>query len=160
MFRHSLLHFVTWISLHLGKIRQNVLLKSVQNVCKVVIMFGTNSAGICRQALVIAVFVCTSLPDNAIIISKAPDHVIYIFHSKKRFNSANSHNIELPHDKTNKMTCTQWRLKSAWASAQSDQSIRYAHEETLGPLLLLLSAYQTGQMPRLMCVFAGHTSFF
>ena len=26
------------------------------------------------------------------------------------------------HDKTNKMMCTQWRLRSAWASAQSDQS--------------------------------------
>ena len=31
--------------------------------------------------------------------------------------------IEPPHDKTNKiMMCAQWRLRSAWASAQSDQS--------------------------------------
>ena len=31
--------------------------------------------------------------------------------------------FEPPHDKTNKMMCTQRRLKSAWASAQSDQSL-------------------------------------
>ena len=31
--------------------------------------------------------------------------------------------------------CAQRRLKSAWASAQSDQSLRCPHEETLGHLL-------------------------
>ena len=31
--------------------------------------------------------------------------------------------------------CTQQRLRSAWASAQSDQSLRCPHEETLGPQL-------------------------
>ena len=29
----------------------------------------------------------------------------------------------------------QWRLRSAWASAQSDQRLRCPHEETFGPLL-------------------------
>ena len=29
--------------------------------------------------------------------------------------------------------CVQWRFRSAWASAQSDQSLRCPHEETLGP---------------------------
>ena len=29
--------------------------------------------------------------------------------------------------------CTQWRHRSAWASAQSDQSLRCPHEESLGP---------------------------
>ena len=29
--------------------------------------------------------------------------------------------------------CAQWRLRSAWASAQSDQSLRCPHEESLGP---------------------------
>ena len=29
--------------------------------------------------------------------------------------------------------CAQWRLRSAWASAQSDQSLRWLHEEALGP---------------------------
>ena len=28
--------------------------------------------------------------------------------------------------------CAQWRLRSAWASAQSDQSLRCLHEECLG----------------------------
>ena len=31
--------------------------------------------------------------------------------------------------------CAQRRLRSAWASAQSDQSLRCPHEETLGPKL-------------------------
>ena len=29
--------------------------------------------------------------------------------------------------------CGKQRLRSAWASAQSDQSLRYPHEESLGP---------------------------
>ena len=33
--------------------------------------------------------------------------------------------------------CAQWRLRSAWASAQSDQNICCPHEETLGPCLSL-----------------------
>ena len=32
-------------------------------------------------------------------------------------------------------TCAQGRLRSAWASAQSDQSLRCPHEESLGPYL-------------------------
>ena len=40
---------------------------------------------------------------------------------------------EPPHDKTNKVTVRQRRLRSAWASAQSDQSRRCPHEESLGP---------------------------
>ena len=39
------------------------------------------------------------------------------------------------HDKTNKITCAQWSLRSAWASAQSGQSLRYPHEEAWGPSL-------------------------
>ena len=31
--------------------------------------------------------------------------------------------------------CVQRRLRSAWASAQSDQSFRCPHEESLGPYL-------------------------
>ena len=32
-----------------------------------------------------------------------------------------------------KWACAQRRLRSAWASAQSDQSLRRPHEESLGP---------------------------
>ena len=39
------------------------------------------------------------------------------------------------HDKTNKWLCAQRKLRSAWASAQSDQSLRCPHEENLGPKL-------------------------
>ena len=52
--------------------------------------------------------------------------------------------------------CSQWRLRSAWASAQSDQSLRSPHEESLGPAHSEDSD-QTGQMPRLIWVFAGRT---
>ena len=38
-------------------------------------------------------------------------------------------------DKTNKMTCPSSDDRSAWASAQSDHSVRCPHEETLGPKL-------------------------
>ena len=47
--------------------------------------------------------------------------------------------------------CAQWRLRSAWASAQSDQSLRCAHEESLGPYHPLSAQ----RMPRL--IFAGLT---
>ena len=44
--------------------------------------------------------------------------------------------FEPPHDKTNKMTFAPSEdSESAWASAQSDQSLRCPHEETLGPQL-------------------------
>ena len=36
------------------------------------------------------------------------------------------------HDKPTKCVCAQRRLRSAWASAQSDQSLRCPHEESLG----------------------------
>ena len=42
---------------------------------------------------------------------------------------------EPPHDKTNKMTCAQRRLRSACVSAQSDQSRHCPNEEALGPWL-------------------------
>ena len=59
--------------------------------------------------------------------------------------------------------CAQQRLRSAWASAQSDQSHRCPHEETLGPQLPIectTKTDQTGQMPRLIWVFAGRTDHF
>ena len=41
---------------------------------------------------------------------------------------------EPPHDKNLQSgMCAQRRLRSAWASAQSDQSLRCPHEESLGP---------------------------
>ena len=37
--------------------------------------------------------------------------------------------------KPTKWLCAQRRLRSAWASAQSDQSLRWPHEESLAPKL-------------------------
>ena len=50
--------------------------------------------------------------------------------------------------------CTQRRLTSACASAQSDQSIRCPHEETLQPSA---DSDQTARMCRLIWIFAGRT---
>ena len=52
------------------------------------------------------------------------------------FTSRNREN-ELPHDKINKTTCAQQRLRSAWASAQADQSlvVRMKKHWTLNYLL-------------------------
>ena len=43
--------------------------------------------------------------------------------------------FEPQHDKTNKMTCAQQRLRSAWASIQSDQRLRCPPGEGLDPSL-------------------------
>ena len=63
--------------------------------------------------------------------------------------------------KPTQWVCVQRRLRSAWASAQSDQSLHYPHEEILGPYLpnertaKTLMTDQTGRMSRLIWVFAG-----
>ena len=66
--------------------------------------------------------------------------------------------------KPTKWLCAQRRLRSAWASAQSDQSLRCPHEEIkLGSLGTHWAhsedADQTGRMPRLIWVFAGRSHF-
>ena len=57
--------------------------------------------------------------------------------------------------KPTKRLCTQRRLRSAWASAPSDQSLRCPHEEALGPLLRIERTAKT--LIRLGGVFAGRT---
>ena len=57
----------------------------------------------------------------------------------------------------------QRRLRSASASSQSDQSSLCAHWIAKSPSCLPAdseNSYQTGQIPRLIWVFAGHTSHF
>ena len=56
--------------------------------------------------------------------------------------------------------CAQPRLRSAWTSTQSDQSIRCPHEESLGTWLSLAHTAKTGWMPRLIRVFARNTGHF
>ena len=50
---------------------------------------------------------------------------------------------ESTHDKTHKMACAPTEDRSAWASAQADQSLRCPHEERLGPLLLVERTAET-----------------
>ena len=61
----------------------------------------------------------------------------------------------------NKQTdmCPKRRLRSAWASTQSDQSLSSLHEENLGPKLPAKTD-QTGPMPKLIWIFAGRTCHF
>ena len=59
--------------------------------------------------------------------------------------------------------CTLRRLRSAWASAQSDQRLRCPQEESLGAKLSIdcrEDSDQTGQMPRLIQVFTVRTCHF
>ena len=58
--------------------------------------------------------------------------LLFTVQNKLVLNSAVNYRNELLHDKTNKMTCAQRRLRSAWASAQSDQSRHCAQ----GPVFL------------------------
>ena len=71
---------------------------------------------------------------------------------------------ELLHDKTNKMTSApQGSLRSAWAFAQSHQSSLCALWVTKDPMLPHADSEDsdpTGQMPRLIRVFAGRTGDF
>ena len=53
-----------------------------------------------------------------------------------------------------KWLCAQRRLRSAWASAQSDQSLRCPHEEALGPLLCIERTAQSDLSLR-----RAHTNF-
>ena len=58
--------------------------------------------------------------------------------------------------------CTQQRLRSAWASAQSDHSSLCAQWVAKDPSFLhadIEDSDHTGWMPKLIWVFAGHTSF-
>ena len=65
--------------------------------------------------------------------------------------------------KQTKWLCAQPKVRSAWAFAQSDQSSLCAQWVAKGPSFLHADSEdsdQTGQMPRLIWVFAGSTFHF
>ena len=57
--------------------------------------------------------------------------------------------FEPPHDKPTIWLCAQRRLRSAWASAQSDHSLRCPHEERLEPYLPIERTAKALKCPRL-----------
>ena len=62
--------------------------------------------------------------------------------------------------KPTKWLCAQRRLRSTWASVQSDQSSLCAQWVAKDPCFFHANSEdsdQTGRMPRLICVFAGRT---
>ena len=56
--------------------------------------------------------------------------------------------------------CALCKLRSAWASTQSDQSLHCPHEEILDPWAHSEDSDQTGRIPGLICVCAVRTSHF
>ena len=63
-----------------------------------------------------------------------------------------SHNFSRDMTKPTKGLWAQRRLRSAWASAQSDQSLRRLHEETLGPFLHIERTAKTASLA-FVCLF-------
>ena len=74
------------------------------------------------------------------------------------------HINEPQHNKIYKL-CAQWRLRSAWASVQSDKSLRSLCAQWIGKNTRVLHADSEGfdhtvRMPSLIWVFAGRTGHF
>ena len=72
-------------------------------------------------------------------------------------------NVSRDMTKPTKWVCAQQRLRSAWASALSDQSSLCAQWVAEGPRFHHTDSEdsdQTGRMPRLIRVFAGRTCHF
>ena len=96
------------------------------------------------------------VPDQ--ILKEQSDHVYTVYHSIYIFlmHCYMSHDMTKP----TKWVCAKPRLRSAWASAQSEQSSLSAWRN-LGSLATHWAhsedSDQTRQMPRLIWVFAGRT---
>ena len=73
-------------------------------------------------------FTSTSQPSFPFLI-KYLNGYRYFLYRKLKMTSYMSRDMTKP----TKWVCAQRRLRSAWASAQSDQSLHCPHEETLGP---------------------------
>ena len=113
--------------------------------------------------------------DTTIIFTQVIHHIKYLVLQRHRFSCVFS-SLDLSHlmTKPTKRPVRPRNLRSAWASAQSDQSLRCPHEETLSyPLCAewvakdpsFLHAHSedsdpAGRMSRLIWDFAGRTSFF
>ena len=97
------------------------------------------------------------------LASLVPSHPWFQISSPKLLGWLTTRASQLPHDNTNKLTFVPSELKSSWASAQSDQSLRCSHGETLVPQLpteCTAKTDQTGQMPRLIWVLSGRIDHF
>ena len=82
--------------------------------------------------------------------------ITYILDDRRTLHQSS---FEPPHDITNKM-CAQQRLRSAWASAIWSESLLCVQWVAKDPRFLHADSEDsdlTGRMPRLICVFAGHT---
>ena len=61
------------------------------------------------------------------------DTFLFIYIDEIHWTPPVSQNMSHDMTKPTKWVCVQRKLRSAWASAQSDQSLRCPHEESLGP---------------------------
>ena len=71
---------------------------------------------------------------NKVTVRPACSSITWLKTSQNRLFHDLAH-VNLSHviTKPTKWVCAQRRLRSAWASAQSDQSLHYPYEESLGP---------------------------
>ena len=92
-------------------------------------------------------------------IENTPDLYIMLFLNIKKGNPQACNINEPPHDKPTISLCVQQRLRSAWTSAQSDQSSLSAWRKlvSLATHWAQSKTDQTGRMSRLIWVFAGCT---
>ena len=88
-------------------------------------------------------------------------------YSVQPWQRLSSLNTIIQHDLSRRTTkptmCAQWRLRSTWASAQSDQSSLCAQHVVKGPMFLHEDREDsdlTGRMPRLIWVLAVRTGHF
>ena len=117
-----------------------------------------NKASLCQTVKQVKEFGVN--PERRILQSTLNSHCWLFFFIPFCFAFPSFENFKLKlksyeSDKTNKMMCTQRKLRSAFTSAQSDQSLRCPHEETMGPWLFLectAKTDHTGQMPRIVWV--------
>ena len=68
------------------------------------------------------------LQNNRLVLSMHTTNSLF-----DSFIKPNSHDWAASRQNQQNGMCAQWRLRSAWTSAQSDQSLRCPHEESLSP---------------------------
>ena len=77
-------------------------------------------------------FYRTCIMEHLFESSSTNGNFIFFFLSATRYTKYKKINLSHDTTKPTKWVCAQRRLRSAWPSAQSDQSLRCPHEETMG----------------------------
>ena len=122
-------HFsLSWI-FHCAQLNENSEVPSLYTLAQDVKKYclscpGCSSLTVCKD---ISVKICVQSLDNS---SRC-----FLFDAVRVVHTQLSKQLHLSHivTKPTNCMCAQRRLRSAWAPAQSDQSLRCPHEESVGP---------------------------